>query len=348
MNSFALVADIEHFFNASATHQPFLEALKIFADYAEGSADILRGMGTGQNISQAASNYHQRFANLAGLLPQIRNRAFFDSQKNLASDIARLSDQWPESKAWLEKVHSGIDRFAEMYDDYLRTRNIEDAFSLAVNAKALLLDIEGMFNSLDAILKSFQTPEPSDDRMSLTIYLPGYIGIADIAKKLHAINEIYEEACGLLKISMAEYPLTIDKLESGSLFVKLVGSRIVLAAIIFWLGNGASYMYRNTTAEGQIEAISQKVDKIDKILGLRQSLVEAQIDTSQMDHHIQKSAIKVASDLEVLLTQSSIVINGDVISRQTEIAKMNSESITYDAPKKIELSNNKLLPPATE
>ncbi|WP_122468922.1 hypothetical protein [Pseudomonas viridiflava] len=76
--------------------------------------------------------------------------------------------------------------------------------------------------------------------------------------------------------------------------------------------------------------IPQKVEAIDELLGLTSRLHPAGIDTSEMDEHISKSAMVLATELSNLLDkQTNVTINGESISAGADLARKISQQ---DAP----------------
>jgi hypothetical protein len=122
-------------------------------------------------------------------------------------------------------------------------------------------------------------------------------------------------------------PLKIGKIESGSLWVKLFGESKVVALLTRFIEEGAEYLYRKFTIEGQISTIPRKIEVLDKVIGLRSSLQENGIDTAGLDDHIAKSGAIIGKDLNILLArQSSVRVNGRLTSVSNEMLKQQIES----------------------
>ena len=117
--------------------------------------------------------------------------------------------------------------------------------------------------------------------------------------------------CSLLKESNGALPLRPLRIEAGSLWLVLVGQIGVVKLMSTLLASAASYIHRNFTKEGKLGTIPKKVEIIDSVLNLETHLQAAGIDTSQMRENIQKSSIKIANDMNQLLSgEDHMELNG--------------------------------------
>ncbi|MGR6805089.1 hypothetical protein ACU6VI_02115 [Sphaerotilus natans] len=88
----------------------------------------------------------------------------------------------------------------------------------------------------------------------------------------------------------------------------------------------ASWIYRTYTSEGQLASVPRKIEAIESLLGLTLRLQEAGLDTSDMQDHIEKSAVAISKNLATLLDgQPSVTVNENSISIQTELNKVYLE-----------------------
>jgi hypothetical protein len=133
--------------------------------------------------------------------------------------------------------------------------------------------------------------------------------------KLISISNLYSEVCTLLNISTSEYPLKVIRAEYGSLWLRLFGESKVITLLTTMIESGVSYLHRNFTNEGKVEAIPKKVSAVEEILQLSAKLEEAGIDTVAMKENIQKSAVIISRELNtLLLREPNVTINGKTYS----------------------------------
>lgn len=156
-----------------------------------------------------------------------------------------------------------------------------------------------------------------------------------LAEKLRALNSLYEEACGLLRISVADFPLAIRRAEIGSLWLDVIGTILPIRTLTRWLERAADYLYRQHTDEGRLfEGIPKRVEMVSQIIQLRQQLANMNRDTSELDDQIDKAAIIIGGDLNTLLLGSRRVrINETTIELQPASQKRLS------APEETKLLN---------
>lgn len=173
---------------------------------------------------------------------------------------------------------------------------------------------------------------------------------------LSAIQSLYEQACELLQISIAQEPLEIIKVETGSAWLKLLGSKMAIDLVRKWIEVIAGYRYRNFTREGKISELPREIEAVEGILQLRKELTKAGIDPKEMDGYIKKAAIAVARNTTNLLTgQLSVQVDGITYPVDTSVKqKLLGErkrrllgEASLEAPTD-EPEGKNLLPPSTE
>jgi len=152
------------------------------------------------------------------------------------------------------------------------------------------------------------------------------------------IEQIYEELCHLFNVSAKQEPLTIIKIESGTVWAWLKGNPSVVNGIKSVIEKAAHYFYRNYTDEGKLSVIPKNIETIESILHLSDELKKRDIPTDKLDEHIKKASVTIGNRLEKLLQgEEEIELNGDVIaltpsSQQRLIAKRHIKLIEGTAP----------------
>jgi len=117
------------------------------------------------------------------------------------------------------------------------------------------------------------TPDLEDGR-ELSIVLSSSMTLSQFILKLKALESIYQELCMLSGISIAEFPIQILKIESGSLWAKVFGHSKIIALMTNLIESGTSFVYRNYTTEGKLNSIPRKVETIESVLKLSIQLKE--------------------------------------------------------------------------
>ena len=147
---------------------------------------------------------------------------------------------------------------------------------------------------------------PNQERM--TILLDSTLTLRDFALNIEIVSDMYSELCMIMKISEAENPLEIRKIESGSEWLDVIGHKKVIYAFTKWFEECVSYFYRNYTKEVNRNALAKNLREDIK---LKSILEKAGISTEGMDEYIHKSAISLSHKTYELAEKSSkIEING--------------------------------------
>src|SRR6266478_6015777 len=95
----------------------------------------------------------------------------------------------------------------------------------------------------------------------------------------------------------------------------MFGESKVIGLLTSLIQSGASYMHRNFTNEGKIEAIPKKVSAVEEVLKLTEKLSANGIDTKAIQENIQKSAVIISQELNTLLAREpNVTINGESYS----------------------------------
>lgn len=187
-------------------------------------------------------------------------------------------------------------------------RNTED---LAVKFDAALRDVIEL-----------QNVAPKGNR-AIGLYFETKYSVENIISKLQALNSIYVQLCELTGASSIDYPLTIQNLETGSLWVKVFGESKVISLFINLIKSGISYMHRNLTVEGKIEQIPNKLETLDTFLDLSKKLEEIGVDTKDLNDNINNSALVIAKNLNQLLSETSKL---EIQSERITIEKLENQS----------------------
>ena len=98
--------------------------------------------------------------------------------------------------------------------------------------------------------------------------------LADLNFRLNSLQVIYAEACLIFDVNESEFPLTISKVESGSLWSRVFGESKVIGFVIWFLKGGIRYLHRTFTLEGKLARIPGDVEMLDKQLEIHRKLKE--------------------------------------------------------------------------
>jgi len=284
----------------------------------------------GNNITNIPSHINSTLNKVRGSFSEVKPRKFFSEIENLQSNILRVKENGLLDTSLVDELHSKLDNFSHAYESYIENYHTRTSAKMVLEAHTLL----SLINSMKKGLLFYQNNIESevfqpDDKRELTIILPSTMTLAEFIIKLQSIESIYKELCDILNVSLIDYPVEIVKIESGSLFAKLIGNNKIIELIASCIEASALFMYRNYTKEGKLTSLSRKVEAIESVLNLSGNLKEQDINVEEMSEHIQKSSITIAKELDVLISgEPQVKLNKKTLSIGNELQKKLLEEST--------------------
>lgn len=321
MLSFEVKNEINSLADALNTKTYFMVCLEKIASYSQTINSYVKQIAQLGVDANTISNFKNHLAGLKKTVNEISPKQFFTSMHSIQEKVRKSSllSLHTDNNSIINK----IDIFSDLYERYISNYSHQDAFHLIAESKDLTTMLHAYRYSLLTVGTALESNfETVNNDVELSIFISFNLSLRDFSQKLLALNCIYDELCMVLDISLSEYPLTIRKIESGSLWVKLFGNIKIIELMIDFIKHGAAYLYRNYTDEGKISTIPKKLDSLNSILDFSKKLEEQGISTEKINGHIQKSAIRIAEELNTLLSgQPEIVVNAETISIGNELQK---------------------------
>jgi len=322
MHTFELHRNIRTFFSNASTYAPFTSAVSGLAEAARTMHALSGGLATaGTKLAEAANNVHLHLAKISNVVAQTKPSDFYKSLERFQVGIEVLKPgPWAESNV-ITALQAEVGDFSELFDIYLSSPNSASALPLIVAALELDVRVRTFASMLQLFEMALSTNEvPSSSEAGLSLWLPEHMSLSKFAQKLQALQELYSEMCMLFGVSESAHPLRIGKIESGSMWAEVFGDTKIIEMIGGYVEATAKFVYRNYTKEGKLSAIPRKVDAVDALLGLRNSMKEAGLDVSGMQPNIEKAAVAISDSLATLLDgQGSVTVNETTISVSAEI-----------------------------
>ena len=213
-----------------------------------------------------------------------------------------------------------LSRFSDAYEAFVRTYSRDTTLALLVTGNDLYLRVDAVRTMAVLVEKELgPTISASEGEGTLDIVISSATTASELAEKVEALVRLYEKLSELLSVSTASNPLRIAKVESGSLWLNLIGQAAVIKVMSSVLMAVARYMYRALTSEGKIRELPRRVEALEAILELRKELQAQGINAEEMDESIQKGAVALSQQAQTLLAgESKIVINATEIGVQGE------------------------------
>lgn len=212
-----------------------------------------------------------------------------------------------------------FEEFENVYENFIinsKTPLSNSLIRLAFSAKMLHASLKSYRNLFRGILFSLEKSKEHDPSLKeISFYFEDNYPLEEVLIKLAAIQKLYSEMCSLMNISEDDFPLEINEIESGSLFIKLLGEPKVIESLLSLIKDSIGFFYRTRTNEGRIESISSKVEAINTVIKLKENLEKNGIDTNDLEERLQSSALVIAEQLESLIAgERKIEMNGEIIS----------------------------------
>lgn len=236
------------------------------------------------------------------------------SQSNqLKSCIRKVSDEIGDSSLYLlASLDRKLDEFLHEYELHVRSYSVPRAISLSTSSVSLRDEIQAVTNSLKLVLRVYNFPSSnySEDVATVDLYFSNVKNLHDYSAKLGALADIYTEVLSLYNLTESDYPLLVEHIESGSLWVKVAGHGLTAAFLTTVLSLASKYYHDTYTTSGKLAQLPVAVSVADELLTISKMLEEDGVDTSEIKENIGSATRKISKKLDLLLgDQPTIEIN---------------------------------------
>lgn len=346
MLSIQLNEKINNILNDLNNSQYLFDALNVldntFSELEERIIEIAQG---GNNIPNIPTNINNSLNQVRSNLGEIKPRKFFSTIERLQTSMQEIKDSGLFDSELIDAIDSKLSSFSHIYEAFIESYNSESSARMVLEAHSLNSLLIGIKKGLYFYVKNIQhNTLESEDRRELSIILPSTLNLSEFINKLKAIEDIYNELCHLLNKSVTDSPIEIIKIESGSFWAKLLGNNKVIELMTNLIESGALYVYRNYTEEGKLTSIPKKVESIESVLNLSNSLKEQGVDVDEINELLQKSSITIAKNLNTLISgEPEVTLNNKTLSIGHELQKKLIENNTLRLEtheKKIDIESN--------
>ncbi|WP_102341173.1 hypothetical protein [Vibrio cyclitrophicus] len=296
------------------------KAISIFAPVAEtiknDARDILSESNNGQSKRRDIGNrVRQAIAQEKGLNYRtliVQVHAF----ESLLNEYPLIKSS--EGSASMSELLDLIDDFMSKYDSHNRSYTENSFIPLSVTALELqaLLSTVWFIAKDKALTKECNTV---DSYVSLDLYLANVTTLKSFAAKLGAVDEIYTELLHLYGESTTEFPIIIEHIENGSLWIKIAGHSLTSTALAIIMTSAANYYQDNFTVSGQLKNLPSSVQAANELLKISAVLEKDGIDTTQIKDNIASATRKMSRQLDNLLGDQPAVEVNDKVLRLNDI-----------------------------
>ncbi|KJZ11955.1 hypothetical protein TW85_16410 [Marinomonas sp. S3726] len=261
------------------------------------------------NVQSKRNEIKNKIANTTKEIINLGSLAFYKEIFFLEREVEKVSNKIKTKENLFSGVLDKLKSFQVSYDVFL-TENTEGNF---LNTAIIASELKEMINQLKNISPDLlglkEDINPLEKDRSLSLYLSNVETLDSFAKKLQSFSDIYKEVLHLNNTSEIDCPLKLEYIENGSLTLKVFfGSVVVTKLMTSLIDIGVDYYHDNYTLEGKITTIHQSSAELDRILKLSEQLERSGIDTIEIKETINKSLVKIAKNLDVLISDQPLVL----------------------------------------
>lgn len=228
-----------------------------------------------------------------------------------------------QEENFISELLVSLDEFMDKYDSHNRSYTENSFIPVALSA----LELTGRLKTVGYIAmdKSLVThSEESAENVSLELYLPNVTTLKAFAAKLKAIDEVYTELLYLYGESTSDYPIIIEHIENGSLWVKIAGHSLTSTALAFIMTSAAGYYQDNFTASGKLKQLPSSVQAANELLKISALLEKDGVDTSEIKDNIASATRKMSHQLDELLGDQPVV---EVNEKTIKLSESQSQKL---------------------
>ncbi|MUL17330.1 hypothetical protein [Aliivibrio fischeri] len=228
-----------------------------------------------------------------------------------------------------------LEDFIVKYESYKNNYSQKAMYGLSFSA----LSLSNIVNELQRtvmLMSDISEEKVNDDLYHLELYLSNVDDLKSFGIKLEAVDFIYKELCLLLGESTTDHPIIIERIENGSLWLKIAGHTLTATILTSVLNSASTYYLENFTTTGQLQQLPASVKVVNELLKITEQLNEQGVDTTEITDNLNSATKKIANKLDVLLGDQPIIEINDKIH---DVGEMYKQKLIEQS--KIKLLGNK-------
>jgi hypothetical protein len=200
-----------------------------------------------------------------------------------------------------------LETFLDDYNKHIRSYSADTCLTAAVSAMTLKTHLLSTSLILENVLNLSLSGAEEVAAPRLELYLSNVSSLKDFSEKLGALSGIYTELLYLYGESESDYPIVLEHLESGSLWIKIAGHTLTATVLTSVLTLATNYYQEEFSKSGQLAQLPSSVKVIEDLLKLSALLEKEGIDTSEIKENIESSTKKISKKLDILLGDQPMV-----------------------------------------
>lgn len=257
-------------------------------------------------------------------------RSYYQSLESIQSSLVSSFAFDLYGQKIVEKILTEMNQFSTDFEKYSVNRQWVLAFPLVLRASKLSAMLASFKKTLSFVAHKLPNETIKQDNVNtkhISLVLTSSMSIYIFAQKLMSIHFLYEEICYLMNISTSDHPLVINKVESGSLWVDLIGNDKVITLMVGFISVSAGFIFRKYTEEGKWTALPKKIEAVEALLELTTKLEAAGLDVSESKEKLKKANFTIVKQLTTLIGgEKEVIVNNQSYSVKGEFQKKQLES----------------------
>jgi len=305
-------------------------------------------------LLKVKSNGISDFKDLKKNITFIEDEALQSIRSLRPKTLINVMKKFTESINSLNFLGSGIrkslnensDKIIELHTDAYSDKGFEEIIKFLKQAKSYYKDLNSLKLNFSSIAESLTTDMPlipeGNDIIDIQIVTVAS-DLKSFSKFLEFIEKFYSKLCNPFKIHHSDFPLTIIKIESGSIWSKLFGNAELIKFIKDFIFGIGAYIKDLQTGEINKQEFENKVKKADILI----DLINKSEKLNNLDETSEKLLIKVyhqaildiskslpRSTTEIIIDDQSLLrLNEDqkaLIEKKIPLLKENNQSHKHE------------------
>jgi hypothetical protein len=265
---------------------------------------------------------------LEAVVPEIKETKQFETFEAVQASrqaLAKFFDSLPAVFQFKElDPTEALNDYSSAYQAYFTDQTRENAWSLLVRAEQLSRKLVGLRSAALFYMATASRQGEVGDNQPLTIFIKADLSISEIAAKLAALSELYDEVAMLLDISVEQHPLRVLKIESDSLFISVAGHPIVISIVTAICTASIMTIQQGWTQHGKMEQAEYELRALREAFDLTELIKARGVNVEDSEDRIRKASEIAVKRLAILIGgESSVEVNGELyVLSMNESAKM--------------------------
>lgn len=240
------------------------------------------------------SEMHQVMAEAGTALRGKPSSGIFKAAEHLEEALSLVPLPAP-----VEKVTESLAVFKRSLDTFIEGQSASAGFDLLLAAHNLGTRYDALVEVAESVSLALE-PESVANSGRLVISVDDDLSLDEMAEFLRAFATVYRQLGEIAQLEGSDRELQARRIESGSWWMDLAGHPAVMPLLASLVTAVFAWGHRRYTNEGRSKSLPEKIDAVQKALGLREKLKDAGFKVDNLEGSIQTLEGDVARELTTL------------------------------------------------